>query len=175
MPASPLLNVAKGSIVLLAAAQASGNLMFSTFITPRLLDAPTDVMLKQWRNTFESGMRVFRPIFISTSLGFMGLAYALNGRMRSRMLVASGLLSIAVIPYTYIFMMPTNRELLAIAAQRLDEQGIQKAQEKDNQADYVSALEDRARRLVDDWGVLNLGRAALGMASAALGMAAILI
>ncbi|KAL5601460.1 hypothetical protein BROUX41_002557 [Berkeleyomyces rouxiae] len=170
---SRALTFFKGATILLATASASGNLMISTFVTPRLLDAPTDVMLKQWRNTFESGMRVFRTAFIATSVGYFGLAYALSGGLRGRMLVAGGALSLAVVPYTYIFMMPTNRELLAMAAQRVDGQATK--EDTDKSHDNVQATEDRARRLVDDWGVLNLGRAALSWSSAILGMTAILI
>lgn len=158
-----LFTAAKGAIVLLSTATATANLALSVILVPRLLESPPSIMLAQWRRTFVAGMRMFRPAFVCLALGFLAVAARAPPRLRPAFAMCAAL-NVAVVPYTYAVMMSTNRELLTLAA-RADEEAVE---------GEVGVTEDRARRLVDNWGMYNLGRAALGFTASALGMAAIL-
>ena len=76
--------------------------------------------------------------------------------------IAAGLLSIGIVPYTLIFLMPTNTKLLKKTEET-------KSLGKSEEVVEVGLGEETAHKLVDWWGVLNLGRGVMLTASGLIG------
>jgi hypothetical protein len=90
-----------------------------------------------------------RAAVMQASLAALGLACALLAWLAGagRLWLAGGVLLGAVIPFTLVVILPTNRQLLDPALDRRSE---------------------RTRRLLDRWGRLHAVRSALGVAAAVL-------
>ncbi|KLU88524.1 hypothetical protein MAPG_07509 [Magnaporthiopsis poae ATCC 64411] len=162
---------------LFAVSAASGaTLGLSFFVVPTLLEAPTPLMLHLWERTLLRGRNILAPIDLLSSLGFASLAIRLSraaassSSVPSRCYGAAAVLAASVVPYTLLVVMPTNRKLLrrtelaralgpaAAAAAADDDDAVRPADEPES-----------SKSLVDHWGMLNLGRSALLLVSAALG------
>lgn len=166
---------------LFAVSAASGAALgLSFFVVPVLLEAPTPLMLHLWERTLLRGRNILAPIALLSSLGFAGLAIQLSrassslslpsAHLASRCYAAAAVLATAVVPYSLLVVMPTNRKLLrrgelaralgpaAAAAAADDDDAVRPADEPES-----------SKSLVDHWGMLSLGRSALLIASAALG------
>jgi hypothetical protein len=76
--------------------------------------------------------------------------------------LVSGLLSVGIVPYTLVVVMPTNNKLF----KKADET---KTLGKGDEVVEVGLGEETAHKLVDWWGVLNLGRGVMLAASGVLG------
>ena len=76
--------------------------------------------------------------------------------------LAAGALSVGIVPYTFIVLMPTNKKLLT----KVDET---KALGKEESIVEVGLGEETAHKLVDWWGVLNVPRGLMLAASAIVG------
>ncbi|EKD15970.1 uncharacterized protein L3040_003405 [Drepanopeziza brunnea f. sp. 'multigermtubi'] len=139
---------------------AGTSLSTSTTTIPRLLESPPALLLQQWRHMYAAGRATAPPVAAVAALSYFFLAYrARSGAgagAGAGMYVAAGLLSVGIVPYTFAVMMRTNRRLLGRAA----ELGVEVEGEG----------EESAHQLVDRWGVLNLGRAAMLLASGLLGV-----
>ena len=76
--------------------------------------------------------------------------------------MAAGVLSVGIVPYTVALMAGTNRKLL----RKRDET---KALGVGDKVTEVGLGDETAHKLVDWWGVLNLGRGLMLAASGVLG------
>ncbi|KAH8808586.1 hypothetical protein F5884DRAFT_377024 [Xylogone sp. PMI_703] len=137
----------------------------SYFLVPNLLTSPTPLLLKQWQSSYNSGKRTAPPIAAIASASFFYLASKTNSSLAKTKFyryIAAGLLSVGIVPYTFAIMGKTNRRLNAKAEQtknlRITDEFVE-----------AGVREETAHWLVDHWGTLNLGRAALLLAAAGLG------
>ncbi|KAH6651032.1 hypothetical protein F5144DRAFT_558180 [Chaetomium tenue] len=176
-----------GSTILLSSLTAGLNLSLSLFLIPRLLESPTPLMLQQWRRTYSRGHAIIPTAALAASAGYLylGLGSGLGSRLY---LVAAGL-TVGIVPYTVAVMQVTNGRLMELGErvrvreekrEREEEEEVEavtavEVQEEEEEDEVVTVEEERsAKGLVDLWGVLNLGRAALLTAGAACGLAATL-
>ncbi|KAH8899324.1 DUF1772-domain-containing protein [Thozetella sp. PMI_491] len=148
---------------------SGASLGLSVFVIPRLLELPSPLMLRQWERTFSQGRRLIPAVGQTAALSYFYLAYrfGLHRGITGRLYLLAGALSFSIIPYTLILVMPTNRRLLKKAK---DAKQLAITEELVE----VGAREESAKYLVDQWGLHNLGRAALLMASSAIGLLATL-
>ncbi|KAF8867354.1 hypothetical protein BDZ45DRAFT_638860 [Acephala macrosclerotiorum] len=149
---------------------AGQTITLSTFLIPRLLDSPTPLMLKQWNNMFQIGRLTGPQFALLSALSYFYLSYKshLTPILSSSLLskttayAIAGALSIGIVPYTLIFISGTNTKIL----KKVEET---KSLKVTDEVTEVGLGNESARALVDWWGVLNLGRGALLVASGVLG------
>ncbi len=180
MSTDPLqIRLAQASAIFFSATSAGASFAISAFVVPRLLESPVPVMLRQFARTYITGRNVVGSASVVASLPYFYLSsrYGLSGLTadKGRAYLAAGLLTVAVAPYTRIFMMRVNRILLSRAegvelvekeAGTIEETGEAAAAEEETA--WVKG--EGSKYLVDRWGVLNLGRTLLLMGSAIVGL-----
>jgi len=126
-------------------------------LVPRLLESPTPLLLKQWGNAYNIGKKNAPPFAALSAACYFYLAYTLPSHAEKSKLygyLVAGALTVGIAPYTLLVMMGTNKKLLA----KVDETktlGV-----KDEVVD-VGLGNETAHKLVDYWGLLNVGRAVL--------------
>ncbi|KAL8418513.1 hypothetical protein RB594_001925 [Gaeumannomyces avenae] len=157
---------------LFAVSAASGaTLAGSIFTVPLLLDAPTPLMLRLWARNMARARDALLPADLLCSLGLAALA-ALSSPSRpaaARYCYAgAAALAAAIVPYTVLLVLPTNRKLLR-RAELAAALGPAAAGDEDEDVVRPADEPESSRFLVDHWGILNLGRCALLISSAALG------
>lgn len=137
-----------------------GNTMSISMLTvPAMLDASTNghQSLKIWEALFHRGKNSNPKFAVITCLSYALAAYERGTRAESWAgYAAAGALTIALVPWTLVFMMPTNNKMLSGAA--ADGKGAEK----------VSIA--TANNLLRTWGNLNLARGLWPLAGAAVGM-----
>ena len=148
-------------------------------VIPRLLESPTPLMLTQWSRTYHLGHATV-PVtaaVAATSYLWLGLRAGLLPA-RARLYLTAGALTLGIVPYTMLFMLPTNKKLHA-----LEERGgvlavasvATTAAVEGKGKGAIGVEEERgAKGLMDWWGVLNLGRAGLLLGGAVCGLVATL-
>ncbi|KAE8453669.1 hypothetical protein EG329_009180 [Mollisiaceae sp. DMI_Dod_QoI] len=147
---------------------AGQTLTLSTFLIPRLLDSPTPLMLRQWNTMYQTGKKQGPPFALISALSYWYLSYQSHlspTSAKSSKVIAyalAGALSIGIVPYTLAFLMSTNAKLL----KKVEET---KSLGKTEEITEVGLGNQSAHALVDWWGVLNLGRGLLLVASGVLG------
>lgn len=181
--ASDAVRSAQAASIFISAAAAGGSLGLSTFLVPRLLEAPTGLMLRQWGRTYQAGKIVF-PGAAGTAAAAFAYVYfktanassphSLEVTASSLPLVAAGL-CLAIVPYTILILRPTNKELLSKAALAEQDVRVSKAERAAGAGTVYTAQEEAsAKQLVDRWGTLSLGRPVLLAAAAVVGLVAYL-
>jgi hypothetical protein len=134
----------------------SGYIFSASFtLIPLLLEAPTPLLLKQWNNAYLAGKKTAPPFAALSSVCYFYLAYSLPFNSPKSKLygyLLAGALAVGIVPYTLAVMLPTNRKLLA-KVEETKTLGV-----KDELVE-VGLGNETAHKLVDSWGVLNLGRA----------------
>jgi hypothetical protein len=149
---------------------AGNTLSLSFFTISRLLESPTPLMLRQWKSMFLAEKVVSPPAATLAALSYFYLSYKSHVSSSSPFVsnsasisyAVAGLLSTGVIAYTFGIQTPTNIKLL----KKADETS---ALEKSGTVVEVGLGEETAHKLVDNWGLLNLGRGVMLTASAVLG------
>jgi hypothetical protein len=146
----------------------------SFFTIPRLLESPTPLMLRQWRTMYIAGKHAAIPGAFLSSLSYFFLAYnALsstnpfaggNGNGVGISYVVSGLLSVGIIPFTLLVLMPTNLKLEA------KEEEVRALKDGDGLVEIGVAGGETAKVLVDRWGALNLVRVGMLITASVLGV-----
>jgi len=128
---------------------------------PAVLRNPsTSSMLMQWAHMYHAGKALMPKIAGIAAITHFSTAY-LQHKNRSSwtVSVASGVLSLIIVPYTILYMNPTTiNPLMKI----MDEMRVQGGQEK--------VVEGAARRLVDTWGTQNFFRGLLPIAGSVLAL-----
>ena len=143
----------------------------SFFTIPRLLESPTPLMLRQWRKMFIAGKHAAIPGALLSSVSYFYLAYnALSssnpfaGNGAGYSYLASGVLSVGIIPFTFAVLMPTNNKLEA------KEEETRMLEKTDEVVEIGLAAGETAKVLVDRWGVLNLGRVGMLVTASVVGI-----
>jgi hypothetical protein len=129
----------------------------SVTLVPRVLESPTPLLLKQWGNAYAVGTKNAPPFAALSAACYFYLAYSLPSPAAKFKLygyIAAGALTVGIVPYTLLVMMDTNKKLLA-KVEETKTLGV-----KDEVVE-VGLGNETAHKLVDNWGVLNLGRAVL--------------
>ena len=150
----------QAATILASTAAGVGNASLSLFVIPRLLESPTPLMLRQWKNMHALTHLIFPPPIVLSGLAYFYLAYA----TRSRLYALAGALCAGATPWTWTLMMPLNRKLLRRAE---DLHGLG--------ADVEVADAEGAKKLVDDWGIFNLPRGLSVFAAGVVGVCATLL
>ena len=150
----------QAATILASTAAGVGNASLSLFVIPRLLESPTPLMLRQWKNMHALTHLIFPPPIILSGLAYFYLAYA----TRSRLYAVAGAFCAAATPWTWTLMMPLNRKLLARAEAVRGLEG----------GDVEVADAEGAKKLVDDWGTFNLPRGLSVFAAGVVGLFATL-
>ncbi|KAG5992477.1 hypothetical protein E4U52_002789 [Claviceps spartinae] len=153
-------------VVALASGVFLSGAMFSvsTIMIPTLLDTNKEPagLTKQWARLYHYGS-VLMPsmsVAIAAIYGFAWMQYRQSPSEQGMRCLAAGALTMAIAPYTWFAMIPTNNALFAIAASGSDFAGTQGANEK-------------ARGLVMKWVILHSIRSILPLAGAVMGFTGI--
>ncbi|AEO53320.1 hypothetical protein MYCTH_2294471 [Thermothelomyces thermophilus ATCC 42464] len=177
--------LAQATALLLGTLSAGANLTLSAFLVPRLLESPTPLMLRQWVRTyrrgaatvpFAAGLAAAAYTYLYYYLGTRGGgAASASALLRARAYLAAGALTIGIVPYTLAVMAGTNSELKRMERAVGEVAGADAAEVPAGEEEEVVVVEEEsAKRLVDWWGVLNLGRGVLLLAGSICGLAATL-
>ncbi|KAL2168780.1 hypothetical protein VTG60DRAFT_6819 [Thermothelomyces hinnuleus] len=177
--------LAQATALLLGTLSAGANLTLSAFLVPRLLESPTPLMLRQWVRTYRRGASTV-PFAAGLAAAAYAYLYYLGTRggvsasalLRARAYLAAGALTIGIVPYTLAVMAGTNSELKrmerAVGEAASADAAADAAEEVPAGEEVVVVEEESAKRLVDWWGVLNLGRGVMLLAGSICGLAATL-
>ncbi|KAF4630862.1 hypothetical protein G7Y89_g7276 [Cudoniella acicularis] len=149
------------------------SLEMSYLFVPRILQSPPDLLLRQWARMYHLMKKVAPSMASVAGLAWLYLAYRTPAK--ASQYIAAGVLNLAIMPYTVIFMLGTNSKLLALEKRQnlgtleLGEDGAISGAGALGTQGEVGVKSETVHSLVDWWGVLNMGRSALALASAALG------
>jgi hypothetical protein len=127
-------------------------------------------MLSQWLRTYTLGATTMPASTAVTAAAYVWLGLKTPGisLFRSRLYLAAAGLTVGIIPFTIVFIKGTNGRLKEMEKEANSVQATVASPE-------VQAEEERsAKALVDWWGMLNLGRAALLISGAVCGLVATL-
>ncbi|KAF2125645.1 hypothetical protein P153DRAFT_298963 [Dothidotthia symphoricarpi CBS 119687] len=123
---------------------------------PTVMLAPAPLAAKQWRSVYDRGILVGPPLSILSTLAIGYLAY---NRDRSstpfKLNVTAAAFLASFVPFTFFFIVPTNEALFA------KEEQLASASLTDKNVEEGVAEAETTHALIDKWGVVNLGRAAL--------------
>jgi hypothetical protein len=122
----------------------------SMALVPRLLESPTPLLLRQWKSAYHSGKTYAPPFAALSSACYFYLYY----KSKHNGYLTAGALTIGIVPYTLLVLMGTNKKLLAKAEEA-------KTLGWKDELVEVGLGNETAHKLVDNWGILNLGRAVL--------------
>ncbi|KAH9926951.1 uncharacterized protein B0H18DRAFT_1004682 [Fomitopsis serialis] len=117
---------------------------------PPLSLAPPALAARQFATLYRTGARIAPATAVLAALAHLYLAYqsAAASPREGYAYLAAGVLTLSVVPYTLVSMMPTNKALLAVA----ESEGVGKDAAGD------SADEARVVSLLWKWRGLNLVR-----------------
>ncbi|KAM5343039.1 hypothetical protein ACJ41O_014005 [Fusarium nematophilum] len=149
LPLPSLLATATG---ITGSAWASGAIAgLSLMSIPAALSAPS-TSATVWASLFNHGAAIMPKFAGTTALAYLYAAYDAHqhGR-RWKGLAAGALLTVAIVPYTILFMRGTNALLLEAAGGTLE------------------ASKEEVAKLIGRWGVLNLGRSLFPLAGTIVG------
>ncbi|KAK1777429.1 hypothetical protein QBC45DRAFT_479264 [Copromyces sp. CBS 386.78] len=192
-----LTHLVQSLSVLLSASATGASLSLSFFLVPRLLESPTPLMLTQWRRAYEQTFSTLNRAGAAAALGYFLLAWrfgALKLVKRGRMYaVAGALLVLGMAPYGRQSVRGKSSTKEREKGTDRDGKGKGKEREREKEREVkeegasreegdveaglgekvdMKAVEIGAKYWVDQWGVLNLGRAAMIAASAVMGLSA---
>jgi len=148
------------------AALAGVSFSVSGLVIPRILESPTPLLLRQWQHLYDTAKMIVPPLAVVCGSSFLFVAYDAHQRTATvvphqwKAYVASALLTLGIVPYTLLVIMPINRRLW------------QKVKDMRHLAATDTVFEatvgdETAHALVDKWATVNVGRATL------LGVAAV--
>lgn len=151
-------------------------------LTPSLLEAPAPLLARQWLKARNIGVQISLPsiagsVALFSWLASRGTLFPTKHRTTQRpelmlsieapdsiprkLYTAAAALYFAKIPFSYIFLHPTDVALKARA------ESFANTSITDTDAEVGIAKEETTHALVDKWATINLGRAILGFAGAA--------
>lgn len=120
--------------------------------------------LRAWWQMYESGRDTNPPLAVASALCSFAAAYTHyhpQAAYRSYMFVAAGVATLAIAPWTWLVMVPTNNELYA---------EMQAAEPAGERGDKRSA---KVTGLLETWRTMNWARAALPLIGAFCAMEAL--
>jgi Domain of unknown function (DUF1772) len=130
----------------------------SLMAVPVLLDTTTQApqLFHQWARMYHYGHQVLPTMAVGT---FLLYNYVAVKKRRARkswgVFVLAGVMTLSMLPFTWIFMVPTNNELFRL-------EGVSKAEP------LVRGIVE-AKELVVKWSWLHLTRSLLPLAGAVMG------
>lgn len=133
-------------------------------------DLPGDKLVKAWNNLYTIGAPYAIAAIAVSTLGFYTAAYrtytdSIHGDDEALRLVVAGTLSVGILVFTRIFMMPRSIQRLQA---RLAVIEIKKGKNKEPVVDLAAIRSD-----IWQWSTLNKVRFALAATSFSLGLAAL--
>lgn len=129
-------------IAMLATGLFAGAALFVSLVEhPARLAAGAEAALKQWRPSYKRATRMQAPLAVAGSLASLVLGTFGHGGASA---ILSGLLLIAVVPFTLLVIFPTNREL---------------------EAPHRLPSDPQTLALLERWGRLHAVRTGLGLAA----------
>jgi hypothetical protein len=130
----------------------------SLFTMPGLLSAPVpgELLATQWATMFDMGKVAMPTVAVVSVSSFAYTAYDRSRRGRDwKRYAAAGALTLAIVPFTLIFMNGTNLALLQIAGGCAMAEGVD---------------DESVRALISKWAGLNLIRSLLPLAGGVVGL-----
>lgn len=125
---------------------------------PGLLSAPVSgaLLAQQWQTIFNLGKATAPTIAVASLAAFAYTAYDRSRRhLDWTRYATAGALTLAIVPFTLIFMHPTNQSLLQVAG---------------GGATAAVVNDDSVRALITKWAGLNLIRSLLPLGGAVVGL-----
>jgi hypothetical protein len=147
--------------------RAGSILAISYLSVPSFLLAPSPILARQWQLCFDRGKIINPAIALVSAVTYAWLSYKLYGTLnhpKAEIYAISAILTLGIVPYTIIGMMPTNKKLL----KKCEEMKGMSVEEKATEVGFARG--ESTKELVDRWGMLNLGRGALPLVGAVLGL-----
>jgi hypothetical protein len=140
------------------------SLTLSFVSIPRILESPAPLLLRQWTHLFNQ-LKILVPSMATLCgssliyLAYLTRTSQITSWNNGMGYLAAGTATVSIVPWTMVFMLRTNTKLLEMTERA---EGMGKGV-KGNWEGEISAKgsEESAHQLVDQWAVLNLGRAAL--------------
>lgn len=134
----------------------------SKFLVPatNTPSGPISNMSRQWQEIYFRGHRMGPGLMILSGATLGAATYWANQRLARQLFGLAAITAVSVIPYTLIFMAPTNNEL------HRRSYAITKGSRDMKDLDASSTLS-----LVANWIALNKGRAAISLFATYLGLA----
>jgi len=130
----------------------------SNFTVPGLLSAPVSgtLLAQQWQTVFDLGKAAMPTLAVVSLASYAYTAYDRSKRhLYWTRYAAAAALTISIVPFTLIFMNPTNQSLLQIAS---------------GGATAAVVDDDSVRALLTKWAGLNLIRSLLPLGGAVAGL-----
>ncbi|KAK7743325.1 hypothetical protein SLS62_010648 [Diatrype stigma] len=144
------LSIAAASGIVASALVNGAGYSISLFSIPAIVQgAPTtDVLVRQWQLVFEKGKALFPVFAAGTALNYLYVAYRSRSRdLEWRGFAAGGVLQVAIVPFTLLFIAGVNSRLLAVADPKTKKE----------------MSKEVAKALVGQWGRLNAVRSSIGL------------
>ncbi|KIV90544.1 hypothetical protein PV10_07836 [Exophiala mesophila] len=135
---------------------ASGGLLFTSYVhVPGYVkNANDEVLLDQWQTMGAIGKSIVPPLALIAGAANLANSYLTHTQPQHYRFMAAGLLSVAVLPYTNLFLGPTNVEL---------------AERTSKSQDHIPELKDQTPiQLIQRWADRSAVRGFLLLASALL-------
>ncbi|KAF4465199.1 hypothetical protein FALBO_7968 [Fusarium albosuccineum] len=153
LPLPSLLATATG---ITGSAWASGAIAALSLVgIPAALSAPS-TSATVWASIFNHGVAIVPKFAGTAAIAYLFAAYDAHQNGRSwKGLVAGAVLTVAIVPYTMVFMTPTNNLLLGAAQETL------------------AASKEEVARLIGKWSTLNLIRSLFPLAGTVAGFRAL--
>lgn len=128
----------------------------SLLAVPGLLSAavPSQALAQQWEGIYTRGKALGPRMALVSLAGYAYLAYDRRSQGQSYAgYIVAAVLSLGIMPYTIVFMSPTNNALLGVAGGATQTLG-----------------ESAVRELVSKWKDLNLVRSVFPLVGAVIGL-----
>jgi hypothetical protein len=173
---STRIRAVQATSILMLATYTGASSALSLFLVPRLLESPTPIMLRQWRNMSTGpASRTLPALCVLPSLLNVYLATYLPSKVRAYAFAA--VVSLSILPWSEFIMGPLDRMLCARAErERVNlEEVIRELQTQELEAGVSSDVaRDSPKAMLDSWGIRNLYRSATALVSACIGLYAAL-
>jgi len=128
----------------------------SHITTPVLSTTPPSTFLPLWTRLYARGAATAPPLAVLSTACFLYLAYSASDWTGAYATAAAA--TLAIVPYTLLFMMGTNRRLEA------------RAKMVGASAKEDGGRQEESRALLEWWTVLNFGRSVLPLVGGLVGL-----
>ena len=139
----------------------------SVLSVPSLMLAPSPLVARQWKKLYGRGARTAPSLALTSASMFGFLSYKFYGTLnhpKAELYGLSALLTVGIVPYTLIAMVPTNKKLTS----RAETSEALSAEELFSQAGDSTA--QSTKELLDLWATHNLARGLFPLAGSILGL-----
>ncbi|KAI4229350.1 MAG: hypothetical protein L6R40_008062 [Gallowayella cf. fulva] len=163
----PSLRWAQAVGIMTSAFLSGGVLAVSYGFVPSMSQAPTTLLVREWKTTYGRGVAASPALAIVSTFSFAYLSYSLSFTLNHHKAEIFALAAIAtgsIVPYTLIFMKGVNGKLYKKVK---DSKHLDRSEEIDESKDKKG---ERSRDLLDRWAFLNFVRGLLPFAGASLGI-----